>query len=106
MKTHKHPHPGEAIKKLLERNKLNVTDAAEKLAVTRQALSNVINTKAGISPQMAVRLSVLFGGTIAKWIKLQATHDTREAEKELKKITKQIIPLKRQKRNKSSNKAA
>ena len=100
MKTNKYPHPGETVKNLLRKNKLNITDAAEKLAVTRHALSNVTNTKAGISPQMAIRLAVLFGGTVAKWVNLQASYDTWKAEKELKKITKQITPLKKQKRRK------
>ena len=106
MNIHTHPHPGEVVKDLLERNNLNVTDAAEKLAVTRQTLSKVTNTKARISPEMAVRLTALFGGAVATWINLQANYDTWKSEKELKKITKQIVPLKKQKRNKSSNKAA
>ena len=48
--------------------KLSVTEAAKVLGVTRQALSNLVNGKSGISPEMAVRLSKAFGGSPAVWL--------------------------------------
>lgn len=55
------PHPGEFLRKKLERSGISVTEAAEQIGVTRQALNNVLNGKAGISSDMAVRLGHLFG---------------------------------------------
>ena len=58
----KRPHPGETLRKeYLEPRGITVTQAAEQIGVTRQALNNVLNGKAGISSDMAVRLARLFG---------------------------------------------
>ena len=56
------PHPGRSVKyDCLEPLNLSVTAGAAVLGVTRQALSNVVNEKSGISPEMAIRLSKAFG---------------------------------------------
>ena len=54
-------HPGEIVRECLDGLKLNVTEGAEALGVTRPPLSRVLNGKAGVSPEMAVRLSKAFG---------------------------------------------
>ena len=80
------PHPGRHIRlEYLEPLGLSVTEAARILGVTRANLSNIVNGKSGISPEMAVRLAKAFGGTAEIWLRLQASYDLaqvrrREAE--------------------------
>ena len=75
-------HPGRIVKHdCLEPLGLTVTDAAKALRVTRQALNNVVNGKAGISPEMAIRLEKAFGSTADTWLRLQAAYDLANARK-------------------------
>jgi len=70
------PHPGRIIRQdCIEPLGLTITAAAKVLGVTRQALNNVVNGKAGISPEMAVRLSKAFGGSAEMWVRLQSNYD-------------------------------
>lgn len=81
------PHPGESIRTdCLEPLGLTVTDAAKALGVSRQALNNLINGQAGISPEMAIRLDKAFGGGAETWLRLQAAYDLAQAEKAADKI--------------------
>jgi addiction module HigA family antidote len=69
-------HPGQFVRcECLEPLGLSVTAAARAPGVSRQALNNVVNAKAGISPGMAVRLSLAFGGTPETWLRLQIAYD-------------------------------
>jgi antitoxin HigA-1 len=69
-------HPGLLIRHdCLEPLGLTVTEGAKALGVTRQALNNVVNGKAAISPEMAVRLSKAFGSTPDTWLRLQMNYD-------------------------------
>lgn len=68
-------HPGAIVRGCLEDLGLSVTHAAQVLRVTRQALNNVVNARAGISPEMAVRLSKAFGSTPDFWLRLQMNYD-------------------------------
>ena len=69
-------HPGRVIRQdCLEPLGLSVTAGARALGVTRQALNNVVNEKAAISPEMAVRMSKAFGGTAETWLAMQAAYD-------------------------------
>ncbi len=78
------PHPGEIIKELcLDPLELTITQAAEALGVTRPTLSKVINGKASISSEMAVRLSKTFGSTPAFWLRLQLNYDLAQIEKRI-----------------------
>jgi addiction module HigA family antidote len=76
------PHPGEVIRDLcLEPLGLSVTEAAQGLGVTRKALSELINGHTGISPEMAIRLSLAFGSSAESWLNQQALYSlakTRE----------------------------
>ena len=73
---HNPPHPGEVIKELcLDPLKLTVTAAAEGLGVSRRTLSTLLNGHAGISPEMAIRLSKAFGRSPESWL-----HDLWQAE--------------------------
>lgn len=70
------PHPGRSIRDAcLEPLGLTVTEGARVLGVTRATLSNLINGRAGISPEMAVRLATAFGGSPETWLKLQMQYD-------------------------------
>ena len=80
-------HPGELLREeIVVANKLSISAVAEMLGVTRAALSNVLNEKAGISPLMALRIEKVFGGNAELWIRMQATYDLRKAERKTKKI--------------------
>lgn len=73
---HNPPHPGEILFEFyFEPLKLTITSAAEKLLITRPNLSAIINRKAGISPQMAVKLAKAFNTTPHYWLNLQANYD-------------------------------
>ena len=70
------PHPGEVIRELcLKPLGLSVTRAAEALGVTRKTLSELVNGRAGVSPEMAIRLSEAFNTTADFWLSLQANYD-------------------------------
>ena len=80
-------HPGSIIREdCLEPLGLTVTQAAKILGVTRQALNNVVNRKAGVSPVMAIRLSKAFGSTPETWVRMQAAFDLATALKNEKTI--------------------
>src|SRR3990172_166801 len=85
------PHPGLSVRyDCLEPLGLSVTQGANILGVTRQALNNLVNAKAGISPEMAIRLDKAFGGTAEGWLSLQTAFDLAEARKK-----ESSIPVKR-----------
>lgn len=88
MLMHNPPHPGEIIKELcIEPLGLTVTEAAEALGVSRKTLSNILNGRAGISPEMAVRLSIAFNTSSESWLNQQTQYDLWFAEKERKKLS-------------------
>jgi addiction module HigA family antidote len=69
------PHPGGfELRQCIEPLGLSITDAAA-LGVTRTTLSELVNEKRGISPEMAVRLSKVFGGSAESWLVQQAQYD-------------------------------
>ena len=83
---HNPPHPGETLREdVLPALGLSVTDAADQLGVTRVALSRVLNGRAAISPEMALRLEgwlgVKNGGRADMWIAQQAAYDLSKARK-------------------------
>ena len=70
------PHPGEVIRELcIDPLELTVTAAAEGLGVSRKALSELLNGRSGISPEMAIRLSTAFGGSPESWLTQQVQYD-------------------------------
>ena len=77
------PHPGRIVRQdCVEPLGLTITDAAKALGVTRQTLNNLVNGKAGISPEMAVRLSKVFGGSPEMWLRLQAHYDLAQVHED------------------------
>ena len=86
------PHPGLSVRHdCIESLGLTITEAARVLGVTRQALNNLVNCKAAISPEMAIRLNKAFGGGADTWLRLQAAYDLAQAEKHAGKIKVQRV---------------
>ena len=87
MNMHNPPHPGEIIRDLcLEPLGISVTDAAAALGVSRKTLSSILNGRAGISPEMALRLSKAFNTSPESWLNQQVQYDLWHAKKESKDI--------------------
>ena len=81
MRMHNPPHPGEVLKGLcLDPLGLSVTEAAEALGVSRKTLSSILNGRAGISPDMAIRLSMAFGTSAESWMNQQSMFELWQAE--------------------------
>lgn len=95
---HNPPHPGETLRDdVLPALGLSVTDAATQLGVTRAALSRVLNARAAISPEMALRLErwlgVENGGRAGVWLGMQGAYDLWQAQKTAKATLDKIKPL-------------
>jgi addiction module HigA family antidote len=85
MRMHNPPHPGEIVSELcLKPPGLSVTKAAEGLGVSRKTLSRIVNGRANISADMAVRLAKAFGSTPESWMRHQMAYDLWHAEKRAK----------------------
>ena len=87
------PHPGETLREdVLPALGLTITDAAAQLGVTRAALSRVLNERAAVSPEMALRieqwLGVKNGGRADVWLAEQASYDLWQARKSFKQKVK------------------
>ena len=83
------PHPGGIVlRQCIEPLGLSITDAAAALGVTRNTLSELVNGKRGISPEMAVRIAKVFGGTEEGWL-------IQQAQYELAHVRRDQIKLKR-----------
>jgi len=81
MRMHNPPHPGKIIKHLcLDPLDLSVTQAAQALGVSRKTLSAILNGRAGVSPEMAVRLSMAFSTSAESWLNQQTQYDLWHAE--------------------------
>ena len=84
MGMHNPPHPGEIIKEFcVAPLGLTVTKAAESIGVTRKTFSMLLNGKSGISPEMALRLSKVFGRTPEGWLRLQLQYDLWKAKQNI-----------------------
>ncbi|MDA0243184.1 MAG: HigA family addiction module antitoxin [Chloroflexi bacterium] len=80
MQMYNPPHPGEILKELcLEPLGLTITQTAEALDVSRKTLSAILNGRAGISPEMAIRLSLAFDTSAESWLNQQAQYDLWQA---------------------------
>ena len=81
------PHPGIVVlQECVEPMGLTITDAAHALGVTRNTLSELVNGKRGISPEMAVRLSKVFGGAEQGWLVQQAQYDLAHVRRDRLKL--------------------
>lgn len=81
------PHPGEIVREdCLNSLGLTVTEGSKVLDVSRQALSNLINGHAGISPDMAIRLEKAFGSDAETWLRMQMNYDISKARQRASEI--------------------
>ncbi len=88
------PHPGELVRHdCLEPLNLTVTAGARVLGVSRKTLDNLVNGRAGVSPEMAVRLAAAFGGTPQVWINLQAAFDYTQIRGRAEAIRATVRPV-------------
>ena len=87
MKMRNPPHPGEVLRELcFDPLGLTVTAAADALGVSRKTLSSILNCRAGISPEMAERLSIAFDTSAESWINQQTQYDLWHAERGRKQL--------------------
>jgi antitoxin HigA-1 len=88
------PHPGQSVRyDCLEPLGLTVTDGAQALGVSRQALNNLVNGKASMSPEMAVRLAKAFGGSAEVWLRLQLAYDLAQVQRRASAIKVKRLEL-------------
>jgi len=80
---HNPAHPGEVLQEYLPED-LSVTEAAKRLGVTRQALSALLNGRAGVSAEMALRLEKALGTSAEMWLEMQAGYDLWQARQHLR----------------------
>ena len=78
---HNPAHPGEVLREYLPAD-LAVTEAAKRLGVTRQALSALLNGRAGVSAEMALRLEAALGTSAEMWLEMQAGYDLWQARQQ------------------------
>lgn len=80
-------HPGRFFRnELITAQGLTVKKVAELLGVSRIAVSNIVNEKSAISPEMAVRIAKVFGGNADVWIRLQTRYDLLKAAEKIEKL--------------------
>ncbi len=80
---HNPPHPGEVLKETVLRRSegLSVTEFARRLGVSRVALSRVVNGRAAVSAELAIRLAAALGGSAESWLRMQASYDLWQARR-------------------------
>ena len=73
---HSPSHPGEILLEMyIKPMNVTITQAADALGVTRKHVSAIVNGRAPVTPDMAMRLAAVFGTEAALWVNLQAQHD-------------------------------
>ena len=86
------PHPGRILRQeCIEPLGLTITEAASRLGVKRQTLNNLVNEKAGISPEMSIRLSKAFGSRPEVWLGLQMHYDLEVAKRRAGRQIERVI---------------
>lgn len=82
-------HPGEILREeYIQERGLTITEVAKGLGIARANLSAIVNERAGISPELAVKLSEAFGNTAQFWVNLQKNYELWHAEK---KVNRSVI---------------
>jgi addiction module HigA family antidote len=79
-------HPGELVKANLDELGINIADAAKALGITQQQLYNIVNGESAVSPEMAIRFEMAFGGSAYMWLRLQEAYDLAQARKHIENI--------------------
>ena len=87
------PHPGLSVRRdCLEPLGLSVAEAAGRLGVSRKQVSDIVNGRSGISPEMAIRLDKAFGGGAETWYRLQAAYNLARAMERADEIQVARVP--------------
>ncbi len=87
MNMHNPPHPGEVLNELcIKPVGASITDTAKALGVSRKTLSSIVNGRSGISPEMAIRLSIAFDTSAESWLHQQSQYDLWQAEQHRDKL--------------------
>ena len=88
------PHPGEILEGLwLGPLGLSVTEAARRLGVSRKTLSKIVNCRGAITPEMALRLELVFGVSAESWLGHQAAYDLWQMEQQRRRIAQLVEPF-------------
>lgn len=87
MSMHSPSHPGDIVRDLIDEADLTIVDAAKLLKVSRAQLTRLLGQKSGISPEMALRLEVVFGSTAENWLRLQDAWELAKVRRNADKIT-------------------
>jgi addiction module HigA family antidote len=94
MKMHNPPHPGEVLNELcLKPLGISITEAAERLGVARKTVSKIINGHGDITPEMALRLEIVFGSTAQTWLNMQTAFDLWRINKRRKELSASLHPV-------------
>jgi antitoxin HigA-1 len=72
---------------------LSVTDAAKSLGVSRKTISKIVNGNGAVTPEMAVRLELVFGASAQSWLNHQATYDLWQVARRRKTIVREVQPV-------------
>lgn len=90
---HNPPHPGEILQDTVLRSDggMSVTEFAKRLGVSRVALSRVVNGRAAVSAELAIRLAAALGGSAESWLQMQASFDLARAQKKRRPNIKPIV---------------
>jgi addiction module HigA family antidote len=88
-----HPHPGELLREdVLLPLGIEVTDAAQRLGMSRTTLSRIINGHAGISPDLAIRLERAGISTARFWMNLQSNYELAQAQQRKQPAVQRLLP--------------
>ena len=85
-------HPGGFIKSWILPDDMSITKAAKLLGVSRQSLDALVNGRRSVTPEMALKLEAVFGGTARLFLAMQASYDLQESEKNKAEIIKGLVP--------------
>jgi len=93
-RTHNPPHPGEVLKDTVLRRGggLSVTEFAKRLEMSRVALSRVVNGRAAVSAELAIRLAAALGGSAESWLRMQVSHDLWQAQRKRRPKIRPLEP--------------
>lgn len=93
MKMHNPPHPGKVLDELcLKPLSMSITEAAERLGVSRKTISKIINGHGSITPEMALRLEIVFGSTAQTWLNMQSAFDLWNISKKRRRLSEALHP--------------
>ena len=87
------PHPGRGLKADLEALDLSVAQGAGALGISRAQLHRVIAGESAVSPELALRLEIVLGGTADSWLRLQAAYDAAQVRQRLDEIGRGLVRI-------------